>query len=474
MARFEKKIRPLKDEDADLDLTHEDAKEKDGLDPEETIITLGKHAGGNRVLSKGLKYPSLILARKKLPHMLNFGGTGTGKSETNYRIGFLIARETKWPIAYLDAKGDLEAAERYAWLMKKAGRQMFMFPNEHFDGFRGSGDEVFNRLMEVVPFVMKSVGARYYTDKAIVMLRIICEDYPEPPRSSRELLERLSPDMMDFDIQKQIEFEGVDVNAMSQIKMRFAAYFRQVKNYLDGKRYWSEIDTAYFMFNSLGGSEESQSMAAWIFSSLAQYLVKDKPRDQPFVVFVDETAAIVGTTSLPLLLEQSRAFGTAFFLTLQTLDGFPEPSEQTRILGNVGIVLLHKTLEPDRLANLVAQKYQMDLMFRQGNGELSQPDLQYRLQKGPGLDVDAIKRLGIGEMWALANADCELVKVARSPIGKLALPAIEPVEFRGPRFLDLPPELRAGPPDAGEQIEGAYGEARADPLPDLSALRLDE
>jgi hypothetical protein len=433
MSQFEKKIKPPKDIDAVLDLTHEDEEEADELDPEETIITLGKHAGGNRVLSKGLRYPSLTLARNKVFHVLNFGATGFGKTETFFRVAYLIARSTNWPMIYLDAKGNPKEAERWAWLMAKAGRRNFIFPNEHFNGFRGSADQVFNRLMEVVPFVMKSVGARYYTDKAIVMLRIICEDYPEPPRSSGELLERLTPGMMDLDIQNQIEFEGVDAAAMFEIKMRFAAYFRQVKNRLDGKCYWSDIDTGYFILNSLGGSEEAQGMAALIFHSLGQYVTLEKPTMRPLLVFVDEPAAIVGTTPLALLLEQVRGFEVFFFMALQTLDGFPDPYEQGRILGNAALVLVHKTNEPDRIANLVAQKYKMDLIFREDAGGLSELNLQYHMQKVPGLDVDAIKRLERGEMWALENADYELVKVARSPIGKLALPAIEPAEFLGPR-----------------------------------------
>ena len=465
MTRFKKNINDKKEQgNDDLDLTHEDEEDVDaGFDPEERVITLGKHAGGGRALSKGLQYPSLVLARRSLFHTLSFGITRSGKTETNFRIAYLIARYTNWPMVFLDAKGSTKGAERWGYLMTKAGRPPpFVFPNEHFDGFRGSPDEIFNCFMQVIPFVMRDDPARYYTDKAIVMLRIICDEYDEPPRSSRELLVRLTPGMMNIDIQTQIESEGVDPKAMLEVKMRFAAYFRQIKNLMDGKLYWSEFDNGYFIFDSLGGTEEAMGVAAYIFKSLTQYLKNVKPGDQPLIVFIDEAAAIVGSTSLALLSEQALEFEVALYIILQTLDGFPE-EEQARILGNAAAVLIHKTNEPERLANLVAQKLAMEMTLRHEADDPGELNLQYQMQKVLGLDVDAIKLLKIGEMWGVKDADSELVRVGRSPRGKLVVPTIEPVEFLG---LRVRPNSLPAPPEAAEDLDEALKQAREKPVTD--------
>jgi hypothetical protein len=58
-------------------------------------------------------------------------------------------------VLFIDGKGDRETMRRFHALMLDAGRRARLFPDEGYDGWRGSSADVAARLVEVIDFAQE-------------------------------------------------------------------------------------------------------------------------------------------------------------------------------------------------------------------------------------------------------------------------------------------------------------------------------
>src|SRR5258706_6949030 len=94
-------------------------------------------------------YPAELLNR----HAVIIGGSGTGKTEFLLRIAYLTAKVLKWKVFYIDAKGDVEVANRFMATMAHAGvSQAAMFPDLAYHGCKGDATALLNRLMAIADY----------------------------------------------------------------------------------------------------------------------------------------------------------------------------------------------------------------------------------------------------------------------------------------------------------------------------------
>ena len=106
-----------------------------------SAVGLGERIAGDAVLparGRELVLPLAWLAR----HALVLGASGSGKTETLLRIAHEVARRSDWAVFFIDGKGDRETMRRFHALMADAGRRARLFPDEGYDGWRGSASDV--------------------------------------------------------------------------------------------------------------------------------------------------------------------------------------------------------------------------------------------------------------------------------------------------------------------------------------------
>ncbi len=104
-------------------------------------MALGERVAGDAVLparARELMLPLAWLAR----HALVLGASGSGKTETLLRIAHQVARRSDWTVLFIDGKGDRETMRRFHALMLDAGRRARLFPDEGYDGWRGSAADI--------------------------------------------------------------------------------------------------------------------------------------------------------------------------------------------------------------------------------------------------------------------------------------------------------------------------------------------
>lgn len=374
-------------------------------------VVLGKRCQGDRVLSvvdgqvvwslDELRQPALVL-----------GASGKGKTETLLRILHEVAVKTDRPVYYLDAKGDRETAERFVGLMEKTGRRVRVFPNEPFDGWKGDWKAVVDRLLQVIAYE-NSGPAAFYRDVAKSVLQTACRTGEDAPRSSQELLARLSMASLAKESGGRAS-AAFSNDLVSQVRMRYEAFFGQLGTALDGEWAWEDADAAYFLLDSVGREEDAASTAAYVFADFAHYFKERKERDQACILAVDEFSAIAKTSDVASRLEQARGYNAFLLLAPQTVAGMGPIEQQSRILGSVDMVICHGMKEPGRIAELAGSRVGIEVTHRYKD-QVRTGEGQVRLDEQPRLTNDRLRELGPGEVWLIRNNEAMKVAVERSP-----------------------------------------------------------
>lgn len=376
-------------------------------------VVLGRRRQGDQVLpvSNGqvvwsfdqLRQPALVL-----------GASGKGKTETMLRILHEVASKTDMPVYFLDAKGDRETAERFVGLMEAAGRRTRVFPNEPFDGWRGDWKAIVNRLLHVIPYGTKE-GAAFFRDIAKATLQTACRMGDDPPRSSQELLERLSIESLAGKANGAASVLLSD-ELIAQVRIRYEAFFAQLGTVLDGDWGWEDTEAAYFLLDSVGAEEDAMSVASFAFADFGHYFKneKRKPREQKCMLAVDEFSAISRRSNVAMRLEQARGYNVFLLLAPQTVSGMGLEEQQSRILGSVDMLICHGSKEPERIAELAGERKipAVTQLYEErrwtGEGQL-------RMENRARLQPDRIRELQPGEAWLIRDNKAMKVDIARAP-----------------------------------------------------------
>ena len=129
-----------------------------------------------------------------------------------------------------------------------------MLPRPPYDGWRGSGAEIADRLLQLIDFAERG-RRRLLPRPRRPRIRLACNAPSGPPRSSADLLARLSRPQLFALYPKgsptHAELASVPAVQFDGIRARYAAFFATVGGSLDGESAFDELDTAYFLLDGL-------------------------------------------------------------------------------------------------------------------------------------------------------------------------------------------------------------------------------
>jgi hypothetical protein len=393
---------------------------------------LGRRLAGERALpvspEGSLVWPFEDMCR----HAVILGASGTGKTETAMRIAHEVAAQTEMPVFYLDAKGDRCNAERFCALMATSGRSTRVFPNEPFDAWRGDWRAISNRLLEVIEFATEGAAA-YYRDIAKTALRLACNHPDGPPRSSAELLARL-----DYEVLLNTHGPSTAVLALprervSQVRLRYEAFFGQLGASLDGGWSWEDVGAAYLLLDSVALGEDTASAACLLFADFAHYFAKRKEGAQRCLLFVDEFSSIALVSDVAAKVEQARGFGAGMVLVPQTPSGMGFRGQRDRILGSVETLVVHASSAAGEIAEFAGTKRVPELTHHFDGAAGTRDGFAARPVERPRLEPDEIRRLPTGSAWVIRRGRAAKVAIARAP-------ALAPAPLPPSAALDPPLE----------------------------------
>ena len=406
-------------------------------------------------------------------HLLVTGATGSGKTETLLRLAWAIAKDSDAPVFYLDGKGDEETAERFSGLMNDAGRGTRVFPNEPFAGWHGQAHEIHSRLMAIIDYADVG-GASWYRDVAKTVLRLVCDHPQGPPRSSAEALARMDHRLLAAADPGSSAVRALTAAQVGQVRLRYEAFFGQVRGQLDGVWAWEDTTAGYVLLDSLTLSEEVGGLARFLFEDFMHYIARRKPKAQFCVLIVDEFSSLSQSASMAARVEKARGFHASLILAPQVVEGMGGETETARILGSVETVISHRVNTPDQIVALAGTRKTPELTMRLADDGITR-DRTVRHEQRAAIDPNKVRCLPPGTAYLISRGRAMKIQVPRAPNIHAPLPEASSSALTLPIAGTVQPES-AEPADAndrssekdlssGVQVESRSSKRGIDTLP---------
>jgi Cdc6-like AAA superfamily ATPase len=351
-------------------------------------------------------------------HLLVAGSTGSGKTETVLRLAYSLAKASDWTVIYIDGKGDRQVKERFAALMEDAGRRVALFPDDAYDGWRGSTEEIAGRLLQLIDFADEG-GGTYYRDLAVNTVRLACDTASGPPRNSAELLGRLRRDAL-LKLHPKSSLAAAEVRALQReqldaIRARYAAFFATVAGAIDGGLSFEQLDTGYFLLDGLRLKYEAGYLARFLVEEFTQWAVGRKARARHVLLIVDEFSAIAEAgKGLVDVVERTRGFGVAAVLCPQLAEGMGGAEAAARIIGSVQTILLHAMATPEQFVRAAGTK-RVHFTTRQLEGDAFTGLGSTRVEHEYRVDPNQVRRLRVGQCFAIGSGLAMKLQIAPAP-----------------------------------------------------------
>jgi hypothetical protein len=363
----------------------------------------------------------VLLSEERLcRHLLVCGATGAGKTETLMRLAWTVAKASDAPVWYLDGKGDRENAERFSGLMAGAGRETRVFPNEPFDGWRGEAHEIQGRLMEIIDYASEGPAA-WYRDVAKTTLRLVCEHPDGPPRSSGAVLARMDHALLTTAHPGSSAITALIPAQVGQVRLRYEAFFGQVRGQLDGSWSWEDTNAGYVLLDSLTLAEEVGGLARFLFEDFMHFIAHRKPRSQFCVLIVDEFSSLARSADMAARVEKARGFNTSLILAPQVVEGMGGETETARILGSVETVIAHRVNTPDEIVALAGTRKVPELTTRLADDGLTR-ERSVRMEHQLTIDPNKVRNLDPGMAYLISHGRAMKVQIPRAPALRIPLP----------------------------------------------------
>jgi hypothetical protein len=386
-------------------------------------VVLGKYLDGDDALSVvGSK--AIITDKTFKKHFALIGATGGGKSSTVRAIIHGVTQRElqqkqekeegkisdfeETDVIVFDANAHLEMAMLLGGCRAALGYPTLCFPRQRIDAWPGDWMAVFNRLLEIIPFSKRGDGA-YYTDAETVVLQLACRLGGVPPRSSKDLLDRIDFHRISkgFGVES---LEGITEELVEALHMRVRAVLAHCGWALDGELSFADVRSAYFGMDTLTLGESNEKIMRMLLSQLSFYIEHEKPANRRLIVVIDEFAAFAGQVEVGKFIEHARKLGVCVIIISQTVAGIGDPVQILRILENSGVVMVHSTAAWEELLRYIGAEEFPEITWRfDPTGGLESE--MARMSERPKVRRSDLLALPVGHIWVFRKNKAMLVKV---------------------------------------------------------------
>jgi hypothetical protein len=338
-------------------------------------------------------------------HGVVIGGSGSGKTITLLRIAYIAAKCYGYRVFFVDAKADKPTAAVFAAIMaENTGIDVRLFPAGSFDGWRGDGRAVLNRLMAV-----ESFSEPYYKAITKTVLDALCHRPEGPPCSAQAFFERF------VGLEDQMKLTKAE---LAGVELRYRAFFDVLGGLLDGSWSWEDTDAAYLLLDGLALKEEAASLGRFLIEDFAHYASERKRPGKDLLILDEYSALSAGGTDAANLVERLRSYGCAVILASQSYAGLGRPEDAERILDAANWLIVHRNAAPERLTRRAGTKRVIRESYRFG-GRMHEPFAhrgEMRMEEEPAVHPDQARRLETGEAIMIAHGHSAQVHIVQPPM----------------------------------------------------------
>lgn len=349
-------------------------------------------------------------------HGIAIGSPGSGKTEALLRFAYSAKKVYRKQVIYIDAKGDerQDTPARFFAAMKAAGAQRVrMFPSTYYDGWRGSAEQIYNRLMAVIDYSESS----YYGDVAADAVRLAVSPPSGPPKSGQEFVARLHIGNLKAlykNSAKSSVISSLDPDLMRQVQMRYRVFFNAVGETLDGTLSYEDADALYIRIAGFTLRDEAPRLARFLALDYAHYVDSRKPRDVETLLIIDEYNNLRMGQNGTILFEQSRTFGSSVLVASQSVSGLGNQDARNRLLDSANTYVLLRCSDPEPIAIRAGKKTTVRSNWLVRDGGATGQGLQ--LYEDWKVNPNLVRQQGKGEAFLINSGHAQQFLFARVPV----------------------------------------------------------
>lgn len=309
-----------------------------------------------------------------------------------------------------------------------AGHSPRLFPQERYDGFRGTAREIVNRLVQLIDWSDEG-GGTYYRDLSVNLVRLACTAPAGPPRSSEDLLARLDKRRL-IELwggtDREREVAAFKAEHVDSCRQRYRSFFDAVDGKLDGGFAFEDTDAAYLLLNELAYGEETGKLARFLIEDFKQYVAARKRRGQHVLLIIDEFSAIADGERMARIVEVVRSYAATVVLAPQAYEGMGGDQAASRILNAAHTIFLFQVPNPEQIVRAAGTRIAIEQSRQHEDGvalELGSAREQHQHKVAP----NDVRALPPGMCFAIGSGKAQKIQIAPLPTERTAAPK-PPVE----------------------------------------------
>jgi hypothetical protein len=355
-------------------------------------------------------------------HALALGSSGSGKTETLFRIAYGAHKVYCQQVVYLDAKGETKREEeqgednaaRFVATMQAAGAEAaLVFPALYYYGWHGTPQELKNRLLSVIDFSESA----YYGDVAANALDLALSA-PTTPRSSSHFLANLRYDRLKaIYANDPIQYRRVlalDKHLLQQVEMRYQVFFSAMAGQLDGTLDYANADAVYLRVRGFTLRNEAPRLGRFLVADFMHYIAERRRPGIQTLFIIDEFNALRMREETSILFEQVRSFGGNLIISAQGYAGLGPREYAERILDACSTYILHACSDPGPVSRRAGKRFFLDVSWSEDEEGIPRKHIRPRLDWR--VSETAVMQQEEGQAYWISRGHSQHVMTAQVPI----------------------------------------------------------
>ncbi len=355
-------------------------------------------------------------------HAVALGGSGSGKTETLFRIAYGGRKVYKLQVIFLDAKGETKREEeqaednaaRFVATMQAAGANTVkVFPSLYYNGWQGTPIDLKNRLLSVIDFS----ESPYYGDVAANVVDLALHA-PITPRSSDHFLANLRLERLKAiyanDREQLRRVLDLDKDLIKQVEMRYQVFFNAMDGQLDGTLDYADADAVYLRVHGFTLRDQAPRLGRFLIYDFMHYVAERRRPGTLTLLIIDEFNALRLREETSILFEQARSFGGCMVISAQGYAGLGPLNMRTVFLMHAPRTFCMHAAIHSRFQSVRGNACALDTSWSEDEEGTTRKSIRPRWDwKVP---ENAVMQQEMGQAYWIYRGHAQQVQSARVPI----------------------------------------------------------